>query len=368
MHKSPPATAAIFLRLSSVLGGQCPQALQECTAANQFEPLFDLARKLDLLPALSVRCNELHVGAEILGQHRSDALRQALMDNTLRNMAISAQALKFTRQLNRAGITPLFLKGTARLLASAPESVGFRTQADIDLIVQPNELRAAGDVLLADGYSYCEFAGNSDVARTNSCDTASAIKQSASHHHLPPLVKPGYAASVELHRHFLDGRFQRNNPLEPLFDSARLLEWHGVTFKVPSTEFQIIHMVLGKFVYDGYLARRAFPIRDACDLIELLENAEGDIDQQLVLRHCGRSFPLFHTLVCELMNYSPRTGVILFEDTTRFTWLMQKRFESNTARKLLDAYARFEYLAHALASSPAKLPAYLRRRYPLGHA
>ncbi len=368
MNKSASAKAEIFLRLCSVLGGQSPQALNENIASNQFAPLYDLAQQLDLLPALAVRCNENHLGADVLGQHRFDALRQALMDNTVRNMTISAQALKLTRQLNRAGITPLFLKGTARLLAAAPDNLGFRNQADIDLIVQPDEMQAAGDVLLSDGYSYCEFADNSYATRTMSCDTASAIKLSAAHHHLPPLVKTGYAATVELHRHFLDRRFQHNNPLEPFLGSARILERHGAIFKVPSTEFQIIHLILGKFVYDGYLARRTFPIREACDLIDLLENAEGGIDQQLVLRHCGRSFPLFHSLVCELMNYSPRTGAFMADDTSRFTWLMQKRFESNTVRKLLDAYARVDYLVHALASSPAKLPAYLRRINPLGHA
>lgn len=366
MFKSAPAAADMFLRLCSLLGGQYPQALNQIISRNQFAILFDIAQAQGLLPALAVRCDEQHLGAEVLGQVRSDALRQALMENTLRNMTISAQALKFTRQLNLAGITPLFLKGTARLLAAVPANMGFRNQVDIDLIVQPDEIQAAGDVLLADGYSYCEFADNSYATRIKSCDTASAITRSAAHHHLPPLVKAGYAATVELHRHFLDRRFQRNNPLEPLFGTATLLERHGATFKVPSTEFQIIHVVLGKFVNDGYQARRAFPIREACDLIDILENAEGDIDQQLVLRHCGRSFPLFHALVCELMHYSAQTCAIRIENTSRFTWIMQKRFESDTVRKLLDAYARVEYLAHAVASSPAKLPAYLRRINLLG--
>ncbi|HEY6131560.1 MAG TPA: hypothetical protein VIV27_06045, partial [Halioglobus sp.] len=153
------------------------------------------------------------------------------------------------------------------------------------------------------------------------------------------------------------------NPLEPLFGNALQCDQHGATFRVPSTEHQIIHLILGKFVNDGYMARRIFPIREACDLIDLVENAEGSIDQQMVVQHCGRSFRLFYTLVCELMGYPPRLGKAGFEDTSRFTRMMQMRFESKAIRRLLDAGARSEYLVHALVYSPAKLPAYLRRQY-----
>ncbi len=288
-----------------------------------------MAHSQDVLPALAVRCNEQDIDTAVFGSERAGQLQQELMDNTLRNMEISAQALKFTRQLNRAGITPLFLKGTARLLMFEAANMGFRKQADIDLIVQPAEIEAAGNVFLADGYSYYDFSGNPSSAPTKLCDTVSAIKQSAAHHHLPPLVKTGYDATVELHSHFLDRRFQSGNPLEALFSNALLFERHGATFRVPSTEHQIIQLILGKFVNDGHLARRTFPIREACDLIDLLESADGEVNQQLVLQHCGRSFPLFHALVCELMNYVPRTSITAWEDPASFTRIMQKRFESH---------------------------------------
>lgn len=344
-----------------MLGGQDETALKECIAARLFQPLFELAQMQDLLPALAVRCNEQDVDRGALGEEKAEALKQALMDNTLRNMQISAQALKFTRQLNQAGITPLFLKGTARLLTSESENLGFRKQVDIDLIVRPEELDAAGDVFLADGYSFCEFPDNSAAVPIAPGDTVSAIKRSAAHHHLPPLVKPGYATTVELHRHFLPGRFQRNNPLEPLFGSARQVESHGATFNVPSTEYQLIHLILGKLVHDGHLARRTFPIREASDLIDLLDNAEVDIDQQLVVQRCGSNFALFFALVSELMAFRPRITIIELVDASKYIQMMQKRYDSPATRKLLDAYARAQHLAHALVYSPAKLPAYMNR-------
>jgi hypothetical protein len=347
--------------LCRVLGGRDQTALRECITKALLPQLFNMAHSQDLLPALAVRCNEQDIDTLDFGEERAGLLKKALMDNTLRNMEISAQALKFARQLNRAGITPLFLKGTAQLLTSESENIGFRKQIDIDLIVQPTELEAAGDAFLADGYRFCKFPDNTTAVPIMPGDTVSAMKLGAAHHHLPPLVKGGYAATVELHRHFLPRRFQRNNPLDPIFGSARKTERHGATFYVPSTEYQLIHLLLGKLVHDGHLTRRTFPIREACDLIDILENAEHDVNQRLVLRHCGRNFTLFHALVCELMHYSPRTSIAEFEDTSKFTRLMQKRFESHAIRKSLDVFARVEHLAHALAYTPAKLPLYLRR-------
>jgi hypothetical protein len=320
-----------------------------------------MAQIHDLLPALAVRCHEQGVGTAVLGEERAWLLKQALMDNTQRNMKIKAQVLKLTRSLNSAGITPLILKGSAGLLTREGHNIGFRKQIDIDLIVRPEELEAAGDAFLADGYRFYQFPDSSSAVPIQPADTASAIKLSAAHHHLPPLVKDGYAATVELHNHHLPSRFQRNNPLEPLFDSAHRIESHGAAFQVASRSYQLIHLILGKFVHDGHQSRRTFPIREACDLIQLYESAEGEINQQLVLHHCGDSFPLFHGLVCELMILSPQSADAEPANLLRFIRLMQKRFESQATSKVLDAYARADHLAHSLIYSPAKLSAYLRR-------
>jgi hypothetical protein len=373
MTSSQSTSGSAFRILCRVLGGQDQAALKECTTIALLQQVFSMAHSEDLLPALAVRCGEQDFDTLLFGGDRADLLKQSLMENTLRNMEISAQALKLTKQLNRAGITPLFLKGTARLLGSESENLGFRKQVDIDLIVQPVELEAAGDAFLADGYRFCKFPDLSNAVPLSPGDTVSAINISAAHHHLPPLVKGGYAATVELHRHFLPKRFQYYTPLDPLFDSAKKTESHGATFYVPSTEYQLIHLLLGKLVHDGHLTRRTFPIREACDLIDILENADHDVDQRLVLQHCGRSFPLFYALVCELTNYPRRSSIAEVEDTSKFTWMMWKSFDSYAIRKALDLYARAEYLAHALAYSPSKLSAYLRRivlskcAWPLSH-
>lgn len=352
----------IFRALCAVLGGQEASALDKCVAAGQLNRLFDMACSQDVLPALAVRGNAQLIDWQILGEPKAELLRQSLRDNTLRNMTICAQALKLTRQLNQAGITPLLLKGTARLLVTGDENLGFRKQADIDLLVRPEELEAAGNVFMADGYRFQLLPRHASGAPKTLADSRRAIKLSTSHHHLLPLFKTGYAASVELHSHHLPKRFQRDNPLPPLFNSARACERQGAAFLVPATEYQLIHLVLGKLVHDGHFARCSFPIREACDLMDLLPPAANHLDLPLIEQHCGSNFGLFVALAAELMVFqSPITIAGSSNAAANYIRMMRKRFNSKFVCTLLDTRARFEHLSRELAYSPGKLPDYLGR-------
>lgn len=361
MTGAHPSDSAIYPLLCRVLAGRDRAALRGCVAADNIASLFAVAAAHDVLPALAVRCHELGLDARATGIERAAHLKQALVDNTRHNMSMVAQALKLAGALNAAGITPLFLKGTARLLVAEGTNLGFRKQVDIDLVVRPGELVAAGDALLGDGYRFGEVSGEDHVVTPVAMTTELAAGKSAAHHHLPPLVKESYAATVELHRHFLPGRFQRDNPLESLFSHAGKVEINGVEFLVPSADYRFIHLVLGKLVNDGHLARRSFPVREACDLVEILEGAGGDLDPEFLTRRLGKRFARVCSLVAELTGY--RTAIAGDDGgaARRYLRLMQKRNDSLLVRKLLDTYARTEYLAYEMAFSPGKLPAFLAR-------
>lgn len=356
-----PTNWSIFRLLCRVIGGQDSRALTEGIEAGLFSYLVDMAQQNDVLPSLAVRCEEQQIDSASLDNTRDELLKQELRENTLRNMRISAQAIKLTKQLNAAGITPLFLKGTALLLTENENNLGFRKQIDIDLLVEPSQLEAAAEVFLAGGYGFLESAGSSTSAPTLLIDTKTAMKRSATHHHLTPLAKAGYNAPVELHRHFLPRRFQSKNPLKPLFNAASEQQSHGASFLIPSVEYQMIHLLLGKLIHDGHLASRTFPIREACDYINVLEKKTGSIDQELIEQHCGSAYAIFAQLTAELMAYVPTDTVNTSCDISRRLQLMQKRYNSPGTAKLLDVHARALHLINSLLHSPAKLPAYLSR-------
>lgn len=355
-----PSNWTVFAALCCIIGGRGRDMLQACVDAGGMPPMIAMAASQDVLPALAARCYEQADWAAAISEQDQQSLRNALLENTRRNMAIVVQSVHLIRTLNNAGIKPLMLKGTALLLTINRERPGFRKQADIDFIVPPASLIAAGDALLAQGYGfYLEdevFHGPTHALG----DTHAAIKAGAAHHHLPPLVKDEQNAMVELHRHFLPKRFQHRNPLAELFDAATEHDIQGASFLVPSTEHQIIHIVLGKLVHDGYLARRTFPIREAADYIELLHSAGGVIDSERVARHCGRAFSIFAQLVMELMKY-PAESPGPASGTQYRIELMRMRYDSPALAKLLDGYARAAHLTCAMLHNPSKLTAYLRR-------
>jgi hypothetical protein len=144
-----------------------------------------------------------------------------------------------------------------------------------------------------------------------------ALKSSTAHHHLPPLAKSESAATLELHRHHLPKRLQGRCRLEAIFDAAVQHEKHGAIFTVPSNDHQVIHLILGKLVHDGYLARREFPLREAHDYIGLLERTAQGFDEALVKQYCGNNFPRFHCLVTALTDYAPAAPIASKYDVSR---------------------------------------------------
>lgn len=367
MKVSPPSNWNLFRTLCQILGGQDVHSLQAAFNAGLLPQLLILAKEQDVLPSLAIRCQEQLSTAQCNASREWRDLQEALHENTLVNMQISAQALDLAKTLNNVGITPLFLKGSVQLLSSHQQHLGQRKQIDIDFLVEPKHISSAADALLASGYGFRDSASRYSRQQRLYYDTPAALKQSESHHHLPALVKEGYATTVELHRHFLPKQFQNTAPLEPLFASAVELQRNGISYRTPSAQYQIIHLLLGKIIHDGHLTRRRFPIREACDYIAIMQQPELDIDQALVARLCGKTYPVFSALIAELMGH--QTLGLDCADTNITSQLKGLERRCNWARyaALMDGYARVVHLKNSLLHNPAKLQVYLYRLYSSLH-
>lgn len=352
---------SVFKFLCRIIGGQDENTLRTALQNGVLPQLVEMAASKDIVPAMAMRIDGVPELKQSLDETAQHLLDQALRDNTHRNMQTVMQALKLARILNSAGITPTFLKGTALLLTVNDARLGFRKQLDIDLVVAPQDLKNACEALLAAGYGFYRVASKASGEPGEFLDIEEAFRTSAAHHHLPSLVLEGYASHIELHRHFLPGRFQGRIPLEPMLDTAIQHHSHGATFFTPSTDYQIIHTVLGKLVHDGYLARRDFPVREGCDYIELLEEADGKIDLAMVEQHCAEHYLIFSELVTHLMAYRNDAMSGRSIRISHRLKLMEKRYNSRVIAGALDAYARTTHLARQMLYSPAKLPVFVKR-------
>lgn len=113
---------------------------------------------------------------QLLGTSRwSTALRTAKLREQLRSVV---------RVLNDAGVTPILLKGAARLWSDDAES-GLHDSVDLDLMVDGAKLARAREALQREGYR----------ERTDGLHRAFYER----HHHAPPLYPPEEGVSVELH-------------------------------------------------------------------------------------------------------------------------------------------------------------------------
>lgn len=112
-----------------------------------------------------------------------------------RNAAIRAQAIALAHVLNRRGMAPLFLKGTAHLLSGLHAGSGDRLIGDIDLLIPREQhpealaaLREAGYRVQDERLLHADGAPRGDI-------------------HFPALAHPAQPMLVEMHWRTLPPRF-----------------------------------------------------------------------------------------------------------------------------------------------------------------
>ncbi len=111
---------------------------------------------------------------------------QRTMTSALRN---TGEALRLQALLEKAGIEPLFLKGSA-LAVRAYGSIAVRDSVDIDMVVAPGDVARAWDVLDEAGYVMTAPAW---PLPPGALRTYQAISKDSAHHHRQRKVR------LELH-------------------------------------------------------------------------------------------------------------------------------------------------------------------------
>ncbi|TGD73118.1 hypothetical protein E4634_12620 [Mangrovimicrobium sediminis] len=341
-----------FRLLCRCLGGGDDAALEAACSVDALPQLTELAGSRDLLPALAVR-----LGSRLSSGDPASvtALQSALQDNTRRQLHLQAQALKAARAMNAAGVEPVLLKGTALMFVQPAPPPGLRKQVDIDLLLEPAALWPSAQALLAQGYQFCDYHRKTPELFT---DLDRARQLSAHHHHLPPMLRAGQHATLELHSHPLPRRYQRQLPLAAFLENTQRLEQHGAAFHLPAAARQRQALVYAAYLHDGYAARRDFPIRAGMDYKALLEaeQAGGGITNFSV----DKTLCQFEQLVDELLGLGPALRSCPSSDAGPDLAALRRRLASPSLARALDMQARWRHLGAALLFNAGKLPRYLR--------
>ena len=107
--------------------------------------------------------------------------------NRDRNTQIISQAKELNTFLLSHNITPIFIKGTANLLAGLYNDITERMVGDIDFLFSSQDYPRAIQVLKEWGYNYLD----------------EPEKLSPEHRHYPRLIKKDCMAAIEIHSEFL---------------------------------------------------------------------------------------------------------------------------------------------------------------------
>lgn len=119
---------------------------------------------------------------QYMPQELEEHIHEVYCLNQERNLAIIEQLDEVTHCLNKANISPVYLKGAANLIDHLYSNIGDRLLVDIDLLVSQNEISDAVAMLKANGYS--NYTGKKCVASPK---------------HYPRLTKQDLGADVEVH-------------------------------------------------------------------------------------------------------------------------------------------------------------------------
>lgn len=147
----------------------CRQLMGEGGGCVDWDATIALANRALVTPALAERC--LVAGEN--PQEVRDFLQAVATRSRLRNLRLRDQLIEAATALNGEGITPLVFKGAA-FLAGSGHLICNRIFADLDLMVDPDELPRAIKALAAIGYSRdgtdsgqssSERAENADLSR-----------------------------------------------------------------------------------------------------------------------------------------------------------------------------------------------------------
>ena len=254
--------------------------------------------------------------------------------NRERNQQILLQTTEITELLNKNGITPVFLKGTAHLLDGLYEDFAERQVGDIDLLVKDNEMVRAAEILITSGYTAQTPYNPNEFKVTK---------------HYPRLLNYNRVAAVEVHRQVL------GYPADKVLDGPLLIEKRvkldlPVTAYVLCNEHQIIFNVLHTQITHGDFYFGAINIRQGYDLF-LLSQRTNPLE---AIKHFGS---YFNRMNCNLALTSKILGnpVTLNYESTLQTKLYLKRISRHAH------YPKWERFSHVILYLIQRFSNYIRK-------
>lgn len=224
-----------------------------------WEEFIKFAVQERVLPGVHGRLQAIGVGSKI-PIDVMDFLCAVEEMNRERNRAILAELATVIRLLNKVGIEPVLLKGSAYLATGVYTHPAARYLVDVDLLVPQALLSTGIEVLTRNGFKWDDQ------------DRLGHFR-----HHHPPLRRAG-RVPIELHHSLGMGTCNAILPASEVLNESVRQEFLGAIVRVPSPEHLMVHLIMHSQLQHPYQERIWPPLRAMYDLVLVQRRFEDLLD------------------------------------------------------------------------------------------
>lgn len=199
-----------------------------------WDDVVKIASKHLVLPLIYIRLEEHNLLSYLPDELRA-YLEEITRLNRERNKVLLSEVEQLNKLLSDKDIKPIFLKGTALLIKGLYSDIGERMIADIDILVAPEKMEEAAELLIEIGYKAL-------------ADYDSEMFEQLKHY--PRLVHPSRNFGVEIHKDVIENRRDRKLLFNHFDENKDCVE----PYYIPSTENLILHSMINCQINDfGYI-------------------------------------------------------------------------------------------------------------------
>jgi hypothetical protein len=183
-------------------------------------------------------------------------VREMFDRNVMRNDRLAAQLSETVAALNSRDITPILLKGAARLASTPQAQWGIKLMSDLDIVVAPHEVDPALEAMFAAGYTlHFQTPPNSNKWYAE-------------------LKRPSDVGMVDLHQ-MLPGPAFFYRPAGDILQHCRLVQIGQGSAYVPSATLQALILIIHDEFQDSDYWTGHIDVRHLLDLRDLARSTEG---------------------------------------------------------------------------------------------
>ena len=262
----------IFQLIGDILSYQSNEAqlkLQLHPIDTDWESIVKIASSHLVLTTLYCRLKQKKL-LDFLPEDLLIYIKELTLINRNRNLELLKEIQEISTVLNTHEINYVFLKGCALLAGNYFKDFGERLIGDIDILVQPDQLEKASQLLALKGY-------------TKSISFNYEVKN---YRHLPRQVSDDKFGAVELHRHILNKKYSHLIDTKVVLSNKTII--NGVS--IPSVDDLIRIIILAHQINDKGNYYNTLHYKYACDCLTLQLDSNKRLLEKLSIKKITLNF------------------------------------------------------------------------------